>query len=311
MVEGDSAFWTKKTEIAKYNLDHLHKTEEESDAEFYARQLAAQKEYDDARIAEAQREADEEQLAYENKAAQIAVKGPDSFEYYQANLDAAIHYYDALIAAGRLETETEEEYAARRIAAEQRVADARKALVEAQIGYWSDLATGIGSIMGSIADMYEQDIKEREKRGDITEEQAKKEFENVKAMQIAEATINTIAGAVAAFMSCQSLGQPWGAILGAVQAAAVTAAGVAEIAKIKKTQYGSSNTGGLSNTALAAAQPSMTDYTAQPVTTYTGQDDTDTLVNALTKAPLKAYVVESEVTSKQELARQRDENSTF
>lgn len=309
---GQDEFYQKKVTLLKYQLDNLHKTEEESNEAFRTRQIQAQKEYDDAVQEQAEFAAKRRQDALDNAAAEKAVKGPDSFEFYRANLESQQAYLDALVEAGRQETETEEEFAARRIAAEQSVADAKKALVEAQIGYWSDLATGIGSIMGSISEMYEEDIKARQKRGDISQEQAEAEFENVKNLQIAEATINTISGAIAAFMGCQSLGQPWGAILGAVQAAAVTAAGIAEIAKIKKTTLGSSSSSSSGGaTALASVQPMMQDYTAQPVQTYTGKDETDTLVNALTERPIRSYVVESDISAKQELAHKRNNETSF
>lgn len=72
---------------------------------------------------------------------------------------------------------------------------------------------------------------------DIMESNAgasEKQLKAAKAMRIASATIDTIEGATAAFMACQrSYPQPYGAIIGATQAAIVTAAGMANVAKIK------------------------------------------------------------------------------
>lgn len=55
-------------------------------------------------------------------------------------------------------------------------------------------------MFGNVAEIYEEDIKNRQKKGKIDEKQAKKEFENLKALQIAQAVINTLAGSVGAFL---------------------------------------------------------------------------------------------------------------
>lgn len=83
----------------------------------------------------------------------------------------------------------------------------------------------VAGVLGNIADLYEQD-----------EEHAAQNAEKIKGMRIAEATINTVTGAIGAFMQASStLPPPFGQILGAITAASVTAAGVAQIAQIRKT----------------------------------------------------------------------------
>ena len=141
----------------------------------------------------------------------------------------------------------------------------QKDAVKEQIQMYSDMAKSIGDIFGSIADILKEDIQNKIKNGEITQEEGEKQFEAVKAFQIAQATINTIAGAIAAFMSCQSTyPQPYGAIIGAIQAAAVTTAGVAQIAKIKSTQLGGG--GSVSTVTAAAVQTTPEEYT--PTSTY-------------------------------------------
>ena len=133
-------------------------------------------------------------------------------------------------------------------------------------------------------------------------------------MQIAVATIQTITGAITAFMTAQQLGFPWGTIIGTIQAAAVTAAGIANIAKIKSTTLGSSASGGGSSGG-GFALPSVQQYTPQYTQNLTGANDTADLSNAvkgaIEGADIKAYVVESDVTNAQKRANKRINESTW
>ena len=109
-----------------------------------------------------------------------------------------------------------------------------KAKVEAMY----TVANATSSILGTIADMYEAD-----------EESSEKNANKIKGLRIASATIDTISGAIGAFMQAvQTIPPPLGAIVGGVQAAAVTAAGIAQIAKIKSTKV----SGSASNSAPTA-----------------------------------------------------------
>lgn len=180
--------------------------------------------------------------------------------------------------------------------------------IEQQIEMYSDLATSIGDIFASIGDILEEDIKNKVKNGQITQEEGEKQFKAVKAMQIAEATINTIAGAIAAFMSCQkTYPQPYGAIIGAVQSAAVTAAGVAQIAKIRNTQLGG---GGATATATAAAvQTAPEEYVPQYTQNATGESEIVRLADSIRNQ--RVYVVESDITEAQNRSKVRVTESTW
>ena len=180
--------------------------------------------------------------------------------------------------------------------------------IEQQIKMYSNLANSIADIFGSIADILEDDIKNKVKNGELTEEEGEKQFKAVKAFQIAQATIQTISGAIAAFMSCQSLPWPANAIVGAVQAAAVTAAGVAQIAKIKSTQLG----GGGSATSSAAATPVQTapeEYVAPYTQNATGESEIVNLANSIRDQ--RVILVESDVTAAQEKAKRVRVESTW
>ena len=217
----------------------------------------------------------------------------------------------------REEGESEERYLLRKAQMEKEYADKSRQIIEAQIGYWSDFATSIGDIFATIADYYKDDIQKRLDSGKISEEQAKKEFERVKALEIAQATIDTISGAIAAYMSYQKF-QPGGAILGAIQAAAVTAAGIAQIAKIRATTLNSPSTP--TPVQAASVNPNISNYTNNYTYTTTGVDELTTINNTLTNGfnrierrsnTQRFYVLESDITTVQNKAKGRVRETTF
>ncbi len=170
------------------------------------------------------------------------------------------------------------------------------------------LGNAIGDLFGNVADMYEQNIKDRQKAGKINEQQAKKEFENVKALQIAQAVINTLSGSIGAFLQAsQTYPAPWGQIIGGVAAASATAAGIAQIAKIKNTEYGGSTT--VSTPTPAAATPIIDEYQPEYTRNLTTASDIDTLNSGLEKANL--WVSVTDIDSTQERGRTRVAESSF
>ena len=189
--------------------------------------------------------------------------------------------------------------------------DKQRDILDEWLDDFSALHDGISSIMGSVADIYEADLKAQVEHGKKSEEQAEQEFETIKGLRIAVAVIDTIQGALAAFCGWQDKGQPWGAIIGAVQAAAVTAAGIAQIAQIKNTKFGGSSNVSAGSTMMAQVTPVMTDYQPEMTGVMTGQQEAEELANAITSKPIRAYVVESDITNAQQTAQQRATESTF
>ena len=133
---------------------------------------------------------------------------------------------------------------------------------QARIDTLFAVADATSSILGSIADMYESD-----------EENAEKNANKIKALRIAEATINTISGAIGAFMQASStLPPPFGAIVGAAQAAAVTAAGIAQIAQMKKTSMTSSGAISSPNAVVSAPMVESNVPSVRNVTSATEEE---------------------------------------
>lgn len=132
---------------------------------------------------------------------------------------------------------------------------ARKS-VKDQLNVTKQLMKGTSSLMGSIADIMKSNLDQKVENGEISEEEAEKEFERIKALKIAEATINTIEGAITAYTTAQSLGPVLGHIVGGINAAAVTAMGIAQIAQIKQQKYNSS--GNISSPSAAGGNSVQT-----------------------------------------------------
>lgn len=172
------------------------------------------------------------------------------------------------------------------------------------------LGTGIGDLFGNVADLYEQDIKNRQKKGKIDQKQAEKEFETVKALQIAQAVINTLAGSVGAFLQAsETYPAPYGQIIGGVAAAAATTAGIAQIAKIKSTEYGGGSSVSVSTPTPTAAVPIVDSYEPAYTKNLTSASDVETLNAGLEKANL--YVKVTDIDAAQEQGRTRVAESSF
>lgn len=174
------------------------------------------------------------------------------------------------------------------------------------------IADSLGSIFGSLSNIIMGNAEAQLEAGKISQEEYEKEFERAKKFQIAEAIINTISGAVGAFTGIMKSTGGWGIALAVAQMAAVLATGYAQIEQIKNTKPNSSSSSSSSGTKYAMATPSATaDYSPQLTQNATGQQETESLANALSSKPIKAYVVESDISAAQQTARQRNNESSF
>lgn len=156
-------------------------------------------------------------------------------------------------------------------------AEERERLVKletlAKIGMYSTMASTVGDILGSISDMEEEGSEQQ------------------KNLAIAGATINTIAGAIGAYaQAAASIAPPYGLILGALNAAAVTAAGVAQIQKIKQVKPDGSGD--------ISSPPSV----SVPMVVNASPDFSQTVDGAMTQTSIRdqrVYVLEHDITETQ------------
>ena len=173
---------------------------------------------------------------------------------------------------------------------------------------------GLGGIFGSMADFYEEDAEARKEGDAKSQKVAKQSFKKAQNLRIAEATISTLNGAIGAFMQATATyPAPYGAILGAAQAAAATAAGIAQIKKIKAQKFdGGSSLGGGSSTFQL---PNVEKYEPTYTSNLTQETDTDSIKNAITEgmegSTVRAYVLADDINAAQKIDEKRQQESTW
>ena len=199
-----------------------------------------------------------EQNAFENERQAI-------LDEQQALIDAEVEQYIAAL---------EDEAAAEKIVRETEVKMAKEAAKQ-KLDSMQTYAAGTSGLLNGIADMLEEEGK------------------SAKNLRIAAATIDMISGAVTAFSTAQQLGPIAGPIVGAINAAAVVASGLANIAKIRATNV--SKDAAPTSTAPAQATVSAPALeTAVPATTVINGARTETALNRAAQ-PSRVYVVQSDI----------------
>lgn len=282
----------KAVELAKYNIDNLHQAIDESDDAFLARRLDAQQAYQEALQAQNEAEVEEGRQQYEQR---LATLEENSLAYLDAEVDLKKYELDTL---HQLEGESEEAFRTRQLQAEKEYYNAKKAQVQSWMQTLSGMASGVSSILGSIADAMEDNTE-------MTEEEAKK----AKNLRVASATIDMLQGAVTAYSSAQSLGVPMGPIIGAINAAAVIAAGIANIAKIKATQVSANSSSSQTPTVPAQVNAPTVSPQVQQVRTLTSASEEDRL-NRMADDH-RVYILSSDLEADRDQHRVQVEETTF
>lgn len=182
----------------------------------------------------------------------------------------------------------------------RRRAEAAKAEKQMKLNAYLDMADSIGSIFTSIAD--------------TMDENNEKQFEAAKAFNIAGATINTITGAIDAYMGAVGntglnaipvVGPAIAMAMGITNAAAVTAAGVANIAKIARQKYNGGTSGANATASFSASSGGISAVNApvQYTSAVEGAAINDNIQNT------KVYVTETDLqNTAQKVSVQESEN---
>lgn len=192
---------------------------------------------------------------------------------------------------------------------EQETAKTKEEIIDGWVDAIGNAINTISDLFGTLADTYQSDIDEQLKHNKISNKEAEAQYnKKVKPMMVAQATIQMLQGMVAAFAGAQQLGPIAGPIVGAALATAVGAMGALNIAKIQQTNPYSDSSG-----SAAAVQAPSTNYDYQPayVQNTTGQNDVENLRNALTEQPIRAYVVESDISDSQKRTNKRSTEASF
>lgn len=221
------------------------------------------------------------------------------YDAYQKRLDAAIWYRDNLEV---IEGETEAERFYRYQQAEEEIIKIKREYAQKHIEVSQSLNSHLTSLWGSLIDIRESNMK-RDKKTD------KEIFEKTKSSKKGLAIVETIQGALAAFMGYQQYPQPYGAILGAAAAAATAAAGAAQIAAIEATQFDDAGNEISNPVAVINATPRMADYSPDMTANLTGASETQYLANALQQTPI--YVSVTDINNAQAKVTDRNNESSF
>lgn len=224
----------------------------------------------------------------------------------QSYLDIKMQMQDA---------ETENMIRNKEIQAEQlKAEDARWQLHLANIKqYTQEMVSSTTSLFSSMADIYEQDYENKKDGDEKSQRIAKKSFKKSQALRIAEATINTLNGAIGGYtQAVQAYGVPWGVVLGAATAASVTAAGMAQIQKIRSTQFDSSGSS-LGSGGTTFQLPQIEQYEPTYTQNVTQESDTDRLMNAVSEGMSKTqlYVSVTDINNVQNKVRVTENEASW
>lgn len=164
----------------------------------------------------------------------------------------------------------------------------------------------IGSLTGKIADFWKSSTQAQLDAGEITQEEAEKQFEKIKAFEVASAIATTIAGALHSQMSVwKDPSLPlWGKIaMSALLGAETLISGYTQVKQIEATKIGST-TGDSSSITVANATPLLDE--AQDVNQLTSLN-----VNGDSGGDSRVYILQSDIVETTNQNRVRVKQSTF
>ena len=159
-------------------------------------------------------------------------------------------------------------------------------------------ASATSSMLGSIADSIEALSDNQDAAAEKT-----------KALRVAATTIDTIAGATGAYMQAAStIPPPAGVIVGATQAAAVLATGMANIAKMKATSLSSLSSPSFSSPSASVSAPNVPTQ-LDAVRNLTSASEEERL-NRMAQSQ-KVYILQSDIEAAGAASKVQVTESTF
>lgn len=154
--------------------------------------------------------------------------------------------------------------------------------------------------------------KEKQKLLDENNKRAKKAFEVQKAVSIASALVATYQSAVSAYQSqFLPLPDPSSPIRGAIAAAAAVAAGLVNVKNIASQKFEGASLSGSSSPSGGGTSGAGESSVITPNFNIVGNAQATNPLAGLGNQPIQAYVVSGEVTTAQNLDRNRINYATF
>lgn len=162
----------------------------------------------------------------------------------------------------------------------------------------------IGNLTDTVANAWKATVQAQLDAGKLTEEEAEAQFERIKKMEIASAIVNTIAGAVGAFMQDKkAYPAPYNYIIASIDAAATLATGWAQIQQIRNQTISGGGSQSGPNVIVGQATPLLNE--AQDI------NQLDMLSAGTEQPDQRVYVVESDITDAQNRQKVRVQDTTF
>lgn len=275
--------------------------------ENYQREAAANKKASEAKLTQLEQDAEAEaqraQYTIDNKEELANRTYEIEMASYQARLDALQAFVEQANAINDTETalQYQQEAADLSVQIELRALEEKQRIRERdkknQQASAKQIVASTSTIFGAMAEIYEANGKEDAK--------AQKKAKN---LRIAGATIDMFQGAVTAYSTAQSLGPIAGPIVGAINAAAVIAAGTANIAKIKAQDVSGSGDSSAGAATATVEAPSV-EPVVNEVRTVTSASEEDRL-NSMAKDQ-RVYILSSDIEADQQQKRVQVAESTF
>lgn len=186
---------------------------------------------------------------------------------------------------------------------------------------FESIANHIQKVSGAIASLGQTIVKSIQDRiqkqleaGEISQEQAEEEFEKTKATEIAITTITTLAGVAGAIASAWKDSTITSvvakAIIGATNAAAMLATGIAQINQIKSTTIGSGGLDGGSG-AVPIVTGAATPILNEAADVQGLQNVNVVQPDSAAQQDQRVYILQSDITESNKQVNIRQTNSTF
>lgn len=183
----------------------------------------------------------------------------------------------------------------------------------------SQSANAMGSLFGAIGDFMEQDIQSKLEHGEITKEEAEKEYENVQKVKIAEATIGMFEGITQAVATAQQLGPIAGPIIGALNAATVLTTGTMNIKKIKETNPYKETGAESASSTIPETNPrnvANVDFSGVSVNPILNEDEDLAGLQSLnvqgnSQGSQQVYILQSDIDASQKQVQVRESQTHF
>lgn len=306
----------KQQEITRKELERRAKTDdavaqalrdrEEAERRAADMYVQVQKELEVLRAEEGEKEIVRIKQNYEERIAMITAQyGAESQE-----LKDLLELQGAEIQAVR-DRQAEDRKAAEEKAAEERIRKEKEEADE-KLRIAKELADKEAEIRDSKYLMVQDSFEALRQLSDAfageSEEQQRRNFAAQKALSAAQVVMGTIEGAQNAFTTANK--SPLTAVFPAypyVQAGLATAFGIAQLKQIQKQQF--EGTSAPSSTSAPSASAPASNMA--PSFNVVGSSGANVIAESLSSSPIRAYVVGGDVTTQQELDRNRVKSATL